>query len=482
MGMLLASLGHRTWRHVGLDVVAICLALLAGVLAFSLVARGTVTVGPARLAVSVAPALKPVTVVEVPPFGSVEARTHRGPARLTVRLDELDIVRTSKLIGIGSLSIPKTISPDVTSRMVVAELGSALRRFVGLGLAACALVAAAVALALRRGRAVVIAATVLALAIPGIALGTAYATWNAAAFRAPTLHGSLVHAPQLMDVISSRVEKIQRLRDEAGRLAGDISAYYADDRSIASGGSLADTFRVLHVTDLHLDPVGAELAKAVAKSYEASLVIDTGDLAVYGAEIESSAFSSLIDTSVPRVFVPGNHESVATIDGLKRIGVTVLSSGTIEVDGLRIFGVADPMSRDFGVEFDTERVKQAAAEASDLLKASMASGEPTPDIVAIHNPHMEGPYVGLVPLILSGHTHAARFYISHGTARLNSGTLGGMPYDPKKSGREVVPYSLSVLYYTSDLPRRLIAIDRIAVYPNRSTTVTREVVDDKLLP
>jgi hypothetical protein len=57
-----------------------------------------------------------------------------------------------------------------------------------------------------------------------------------------------------------------------------------------------------------------------------------------------------------------------------------------------------------------------------------------------------------------------------------------MPYDLKASGGAVRPYSASVLYFTARMPRRLIAIDRIDVYPDRSTTVSRQVIDESLLP
>ena len=46
----------------------------------------------------------------------------------------------------------------------------------------------------------------------------------------------------------------------------------------------------------------------------------------------------------------------------------------------------------------------------------------------------------------------------------NSGTLGGMPYDPETSGRRLVPYGASVLYYTATVPRRLLAVDELAVH------------------
>lgn len=469
-------------RRRMLDVSAVLLALVAGVLAFSAAAHGEVTVGPARLAVSVSPASSPRTVVEIPPFGSVEAATHAGPLRLVVRLEELDVARTTRMLGSGALSLPETIGPEVASEIPVPGLPALAWRIVAGGLAAAGLAAALVALALRRRRAIVMLAAALSFAVPAIVMGAACATWDLAAFREPTLRGSLVHAPQLVDVFSTRVADIERLRDQAGALADDLSAYYADERSLASGGSLPGTYRVLHVTDLHLDPVGAELARSIARSYETSLVVDTGDLPILGADLEAVAFDSLIDVSVPRIYVPGNHDSPASLEALERLGVTVLTSGTVEVDGVRVFGVPDPVSRGFGVEPEPDLVDAAAARSFSALRRSMRSGEATPAIVAIHNPLMEDPFVGTVPLVVSGHTHSARLRVARGTVLLNSGTLGGMPYDPDASDRRVVPYGLSVLYFTAERPRRLIAIDRISVYPTRTSTVSREVIDGSLLP
>ena len=103
-------------------------------------------------------------------------------------------------------------------------------------------------------------------------------------------------------------------------------------------------------------------------------------------------------------------------------------------------------------------------------------------MVAVHSPLMEAPFVGVVQLVIAGHTNVASFSIVSGTVLLNSGTLGGMPFDLKASGHTVLPYSASVLYFTAQKPRRLIAIDLIDVYPDRSTTVSRQVIDESLLP
>lgn len=469
-------------RRAVFDLLSVLVAVALGTVVFSAVAHGELGVGPTRLAVSIAPALAPRTAVELPPFGSVDAPTHRGPVRLNVRLQEIDAVGASRMFSSGALSIPTTLGPETALGMPLSGVTALVWKLIGGGLLAAGIAGALVALAFRRKRAVVALAVALSIAVPAIAVGVAAATWKASAFREPTLRGNLAYAPQLLDVFSTRVADIQRLQGQAVKVAGELAAYYANDRAFASGGALAGTHRVLHVTDLHLDPVGAELGRSIARSYEASLVIDTGDLPVFGAPVETQAFASLIDTSVPRLYVPGNHDSPASVAALTRLGVTVLSSGTAEVGGMRVFGVPDPVSRDFGHEPSRARVRDSAREGFGQFEASLRSGESTPDIVAIHNPLMEGPFIGQVPLILSGHTHAARFYVTRGTARLNSGTLGGMPYDPTSTGRKAQPYSASVLYFTRDEPRRLIAIDRIAVYSTQSTTISREVIDESLLP
>jgi len=470
-----------TARRRALDAMAVVLAVVCAVIAFSAAAKTNLTVGPARLQVSLSPVWSPRTVVAVPPFGSVEAPTHAGPVLVQVQLLELDFVGAGRMIESGEIS-PATISSATAEDLPDEGLADAAWRLMLGGLAAAGLVAALVALALRRRRSVVALAVAISLAVPAASVGIAYATYHAAAFREPTLRGGLSYAPQLVDVFSTRIADIERLRDQAVKVARDLAAYYADERSLTSGGALPGTYRVLHITDLHLDPVGAELGKEVARSFEASLVIDTGDLPILGASIEAATFASLVDTSVPRVYIPGNHDSPASIAELERLGVTVLTSGIIELDGLSIFGVPDPVSRGFGVEPDRDAVEASAEDAFAELEAAIRSGDDTPQVVAIHNPAMERPFLGSVPLILSGHTHSARFYVSKGTARLNSGTLGGMPYDPDASGRKALPYSASVLYFTAEMPRRLIAIDRIAIHSRRSTTVSREVIDESLLP
>lgn len=463
-------------RRLALDALAMLLAAVVGVVAFSAAAHGGMRLGPARISASLSPSLSPRTVVELPPFGTVEARTHHAPLNLVVRLTDLDLIATSRMVQSGELSWAKVLEAPVAQPLNVSGLSAMLTRIIGGGLLAAAVAALLVALSLRRRALVVVVAVIVAVAIPTAVGFVVYRSWDASAFRAPTLRGNLTYAPQVLEAFSTRVSNIRRLQSEAEKVAFNLSSYYADRRDLQSAGAFPNTMRVLHITDLHLDPVGAQLARSLAQSYRVSLVIDTGDLPILGAPIESTTYASLVDTSVPQVYVPGNHDSPESMAVLRKVGVDVVTSGTVTVDGLRIFGVADPIARDFGVEPDRARMKAEAQRALQGLRAALRSGEPTPDLVALHNPLMQRPFVGLVPLVLSGHSHAPSYRVTRGTALLNSGTIGGIGYEPG-TVRRPLPYSASVLYYSASLPRRLLAIDRISVSPNRSTTITRELVD-----
>jgi predicted phosphodiesterase len=420
------------------------------------------------------------TVVEVPPFGEVRAATHAGPVRLTARVERIDFAATRALI---ETTTPVTQLDDMVARTGrVAGLAGAFVRASAAGACAAVLALLLVLAATRRGRRTIVTGAVALSILMTVSLSATAATWSADAFREPTLIGGLSYLPGLADMFTYRVSRIERLRTQAATVANNLAAYYADDRSLVSGGALPDTYRVLHVSDLHLDAVGAELAARIARSYEASLVIDTGDAPILGVEPEGAVLASLLATDLVRIYVPGNHDSPASTEALSRIaGVTVLTTGTIEVDGLRIHGVPDPISRTFGVEPDSARLESVTAQALAALEEELRSGEATPDILAIHNPAMERPFIGLARVILSGHTHSARMYVSGGTVRLNSGTTGGMPYDTRRTQRAPLPHGASVLYYSQDSPRTLVAIDQIEVHADRTTKVTRRVFAEELL-
>ncbi len=148
---------------------------------------------------------------------------------------------------------------------------------------------------------------------------------------------------------------------------------------------------------------------------------------------------------------------------------------------VRVFGVADPRSRTADYEAKSGDARDVAERVSVSLRARLAACEPTPTVIAVHNPTMERAFLGLAPLVLSGHSHTPRLEERDGTWVLNSGTTGGVHFTELRP-QPHIPHSASVLYFTSQLPRRLVAIDQIEVYgAKRSSSLKRTVVAPELV-
>lgn len=481
-------------RRLLIDMLVVVVAVALGMVFAAGVVRTPVAVGPVTLNARLAFGWPGRTVVHIPPFGTVAADTHVGPARLVLTVDDVDIAEVGRLLGSAderAADLPAIRSQAAAAEESVEALIGRESRSAGNEIGALALLTA---LAAGAGAAVIVMASRRRWRVVGIAgiaavtLVAGSATLGAATFKTsalgePRLEGALAYVPQLESLFSSKLARIDGLREQAGVVARQLAAYYADPRSIASGGGLPGTYRVLHISDMHLDPVGSELARSLARSYDASLVIDTGDAPILGTAEEGTLLQSLIITDTPVVYIPGNHDSAVSIDRLRNLpNVTIATTGTVVADGLRIFAVPDPKAFSADLEPDRSQVAEKTDEAVAYLDAEQQAGMPQPDIIALHNPSMERAFIGRAPLVLSGHTHSERLYVSDGTVRVNSGTIGGMPYDPVTTGRDRLPHSASILYYTMELPRRLIAVDRISVTAERSTTLTRHVVDESLLP
>ncbi|MDZ4179572.1 MAG: metallophosphoesterase family protein [Coriobacteriia bacterium] len=452
------------------------IAAAVGLAAFGGFARYSFEVGPARISASAVPALRPATTVVVPPFGSIRAVTHRTPLSVRVSLDEVDV---PQLEAFATAGIPGKETVDG----LIADVRAGFRTAAYRGLFAAALAGAFVGWSLRRSLRSVLASAVIAALVPALLVGVTISRFDTEAFRTPTFRGAVSYAPSLIELVQLRAEKVESLRDQVGKLVRDLSRYYASPQSFAPAGALEGTYRVLHVTDLHLDPVGLELAEELATEFGASLVIDTGDINHYGSPAEATVVASAIPTSVPQVFVPGNHDSPAVVAALDALGhVTVVRDEMFVVDGLRIFGVADPASEGTGVEPDGGAMRERADALAVELREALASGEPTPTIVAAHNTAMVDAFIGIAPLVIAGHSHTPLLERRDDTWYLNSGTTGGIHFS-KMRPEPHIPHSASILYYTGDLPRRLIAIDQIEVFGLAGqSSLRRTVIDESLLP
>lgn len=445
------------------------LAILVGLAVFSPAASSGRSVGPARIGVRLSPSVDGVLTVVLPPFGSVSADTHAGPISVRLTLEEVDV---AGVMALASEGVPSTAD--------IEAWGGSLGRAVALaglqGLAGAVAASVLVAWALARSRRVATASGLVVFALLGPGLLIAALSFDAVAFQEPSYDGALSYAPQAIALVEGRIADVETLQRQIGSLARDLAAYYGVDQSYGGGGSLPDTYRVLHVSDLHLDPVGMQLALDLASAYDVELVIDTGDISHFGTEQEAALAVAQM-SGRPYIFVPGNHDSPSTVAAIANSGVTVLDGETtVTAGGLAVLGIGDPSGASPAVEPDSER----AAERGDVVAgARMGQGF---DIVAVHDPASGRAFAGAATIVLSGHTHSPSLHTTDGTVFLGSGTTGGIHFTELRPDPHI-PHGAAILYFSRQEPHDLVAIDQIEVYgKTRQSTIRRTVFDSSAPP
>lgn len=463
------------WRAALLGGITLVLAVAAGLAAFTLLANATYEVGPTRIAVAARPALAGSTTLSLPPFGSVSAETHRAPLAVTASLQEVDLTRLQSLALAG---MPNARTIDAFK----AEATRGAEQAVGKGLLAALVASAFVGWALRRSWRTTLASGVLGVVVPALLVGSAVTGFHAQAFRTPRYEGAMRYAPSLIGLVQGRLAKVGTLQAQLNDAVRQLVVWYAKPQSFAAGGTMPHTFRVLQVSDLHLDPIGFKLESDLADEFKVSVVLDCGDADDYGTPLEGAMLQRFLDTRRPRIFVPGNHESPAIVNAIASMrNTTVLASSTVTIDGLTVYGVADPMSRSDGWKPNNDVALAEGTAAAEKLRENEATGGPKPQIVATHNPVELQPFGDLAPLLVAGHTHTPDMGRIGSSWYLNSGTVGGVDF-AKLYEDPAIPHGASILYFTDTLPRRLVAIDQISVWGRTDqSSLKRTVIDPQLL-
>ena len=456
--------------RVGL-FVALTVVALSGIFAGLLVAGDTqADVGPFAARFSLTPSLSGGTDVQLPPLGSLGLDSHDGPAHLTVRLDTLDQDRTFALAtdANGLTAASQTAAADVQHGIIrLAE------RSIVAGLLGALLLSTIVFRNWRR----VLASLGLAVVTLAGTGAVAAITFKPSSIEEPTYNGLLANAPAVIGDARRIADQFSQYREQLQRMVGNISKVYATFSSLPVYEASPDTIRVLHVSDLHLNPAAWTVISAVVKQYDVDVVIDTGDINDWGSPIESSFADSIGSLGVPYVYVRGNHDSAVTASAVAaQSNAIVLDNETTTVAGLTIAGVGDPR---FTPDKETSAKggdvqEQLDASGSQLAATIAAAGKPV-DIALVHDPASAGPLNGTVPLVLAGHRHAREVSIMAPlpdrpeTRLMIGGSTGGAGLRGLE-GEEPTPLEMSVLYL--DQTHTLQAYDEITVGGSGTAEVT----------
>ncbi|WP_328933189.1 MULTISPECIES: metallophosphoesterase [unclassified Streptomyces] len=443
---------HPWARALGLVMVVIVGAWLGLLIVGDVRAQ----VGPMDTTMTLRPSLTGGTKINVSPLGALSLDSHHAPVRLDVNVDQLDPERSQSLVD-----HPERISglQDEVARDV--EHGT-----VDLAVRSCTAVvlgATTLGLAIYRRPRRALAAGGLALTLLAASGATAYATWNPKSILEPKFSGLLSSAPSLVGNARNIVTEFDVYQQELARLVTNVTKLYDVTSTLPAYQPDPTTIRILHVSDIHLNPASWKIIASLVEQYKVDVIVDTGDTMDHGTTAENGFLDPIGDLGVPYVWVRGNHDSLATQRYLEHIkNVHVLDEGRAQtVAGVRFAGIGDP-------QFTPDRSTTTGADNSEelagdqlasALRDQRAAGTPV-DIALVHEPSAARQTDGEVPLVLAGHLHhEGTEVMKHGTRLRIEGSTGGSGLRAVE-GKYPDPIEASILYVDRDT-RRLQAWDEI---------------------
>lgn len=411
-GDLVPPRRRRPVLRAGLAAVAAAVAVLA---MLGPLTRTRVVLGPSTVEVAATVGRHGTTEIEVPPLGRVSAATHAPPVRLRVSLVELDVEGVQSTFG-------TSLSSDAARAAIEDDLPDAVARVLRRSLILAAAVGA-VAAAVPPGRRwwhLPIGAVTGTVAM-AVALGATWRSFDEAAFAEPRFTGALARAPAVVEAVQRNVAGLDEVRDRVETLSAqldDLFAAAAGARPLDDG---ADT-TILHVSDIHSNPLAVALVNQLAEAFVVDAVLDTGDLTSFGSPVEARIGDLIAGIPVPYYLAPGNHDSSEVRQALATMAnVTVLDRSVVDIDGVRVLGVADPTFTADNRVGTAEATAEKQRQAADVARLTTAR---RPDVLAVHDAALAGAVAGDVPLVVSGHSHKRGDVVHGGTRFLSVGSTG----------------------------------------------------------
>ncbi len=424
------------------------LGAAAALLALGLDTSASGSVGPGTVAVR-ARFGESRTELRLPPLGQISAPTHWSPVTLQAQVEQVDVDRLQTLLNADEPG-------DRLRQEVAADLEPLLRLFALHALLASAIVGGLVGALFRRRRWThgLVGATSGLLTV-GLVLGGAWWSYDADAFAEARFEGPLERAPALLATVRRHVDGFDDVRQRMEVLGGQVAELYA---AAGTGGVVSttdDEVRILHVSDIHSNPLGLEVTKQLAERFRVDAVLDTGDVTSFGLPVEARLGELIGQIPTRYILVPGNHDSDENRASLDQVeNVELLDGEVTDVRGVRILGIGDPT---FTATNQTDSREAAALKRAKRPEVADAVFEASPDVLAVHDPSQAVGAYGKVPLVVAGHVHQRATTRQGQTLVLTVGSTGatGLGSFMVESDRS---YEAEILRFVN---RRLVSVDRI---------------------
>ncbi len=438
----------------------VCAVLSVGLLGayLGLLAGGhtSTPVGPVDTHMSAHLSTNGDTLVRVGPLGTLKFDTHDGPIGIIVSVEALNVADARQLFENPTAleGLERWIGDDVRGAilsLVIRSIVSAILGGVILGV---------LVFHRRVRRIALVGGTAMAAVLGGVA--SAGATWNPRSISEPQYTGLLMSAPSVVGNAQNIVASFSNYSQELARLVTNVSKLYDVTSTLPAYQPDPTTIRVLHVSDLHLNPAAWDVIRSISTQFKVQVIVDSGDISDHGSAAEKRFVKPIASLKLPYVFVRGNHDSKEIEDAVRaQPNAVVLDSGELrEVAGLRFIGDGDPRftpNRSVEVTGDT-----VVTNAGKRLARVAKKLSPPADVAVVHDP-LEGEQLdNVVRLVLAGHGHQRETrLLPKGTRLFEQGSTGGAGLRALE-GAAPTPIECTVFYFDSET-KRLQAWDDITL-------------------
>lgn len=451
-----APVHGRWYQHISARIaVRVAIALLGAVMGVLVGGHTDAAIGPMMVRADLGFGAGGATV-DIPPLGALEVDAYHGPLNLNMTVLQIDQQKATKYINGGASldELTGSVSSDLRTAIIELVVQSIIGAIVGAVLLSL--------LVFRRTRDVLLSAgTSIALVLGTLAIG--YVTFDAKQLQQPKYTGLLSQAPALFGDAEDLAAKFADYRKSLVKLVQNVSTLYAAVSTLPSGQGSGDVIRVLHVSDMHLNPAGFDLTANLTKQFKINFIVDTGDITDWGSAPEDQLLNQIGAYGVPYVYIRGNHDSSTTQAKVtSEPNAVVLDNSETEIDGMTIAGIGDPrFTPDLTTSYDKTEKELLADSAKKLLTTIEDSGT-DPDITLIHDPEPASVIKGHTPLVLAGHKHQRKIAeVDKDTLLMVEGSTGGAGLRGLE-GEKPTPLTATVLYFDKST-KKLQAYDEITV-------------------
>lgn len=433
----------------------------------------TVNIEGMTIKTTLAPSRSGITEIHLPPFGVIEAKTHKGPVKLSMTLEQIET--DSLKTHLNQAPNSKEFMQRLRQRAEESVWVIALRQiFIAMIAAFCFIL-----FIWRPGWKQSLLQALLCTFLTVIFLWGSFHSFDARAFNEPEYKGVISMAPSVMEFANKSLTDLELIKENTEKVVANLGELFASADHLmvmADPEGQEQAVKILLVSDLHSNPVGVKFMKGLADTFQVDFIINAGDLTDLGSMQEASLLDEMKSITVPQLLVAGNHDNPQILNMVADMeNAHILNGQTVSIKEITVLGFADPLASGQEVEYENSaKKKQALEEAKKQISAEIEKQGP-PDILVVHNYNLARSLISQTPLLVAGHDHRLRIEQKKDSILINPGTTGaaGLRGFYSEEGKA---YSAVIIYLTPN--SGLLAVDLIEYSPvSKQFSMNRELVN-----